>query len=158
MRLAGCLWRFAIVGVTAAGPSLRPAHAQGPGNAATAGVFGTPLLEPVQTTNGMVYPIDLPTTLRLAGARNLDIQIARQSLIEAEANRQSAVEQFFPWVAPGIGYHRRDGVAQAVPSGVISDAHFQSYSPGATLTAQLPLGDAIYNSLAAKQLVKVSDL
>jgi outer membrane protein TolC len=109
-----------------------------------------------QTTNDSVYPIDLPTTLRLAGARNLDIQIAREALKEAEANRQSAWEQFFPWITPGVGYHRRDGLAQSVPSGVISDAHFQSYSPGATLMAQLPLGDAIYNSLAARQLVKAS--
>ena len=109
-----------------------------------------------QPTNPGVYPLDLPTTLRLAGARNLDIQIAREQLNEAEARRQSAVEQFFPWVAPGVGYHRRDGVAQASPSGVISDAHYQSYSPGATLTAQLALGDAIYNSLAAKQLVQAS--
>jgi len=108
-------------------------------------------------TNDTAYTIDLVTALRLAGARNLDIQIARERLNEAQANRQSAVEQFFPWVAPGVSYHRRDGVAQAVPSGVISDAHFQSYSPGATLTAQIALGDAIYNSLAAKQLVKASD-
>ncbi len=109
------------------------------------------------TTNETGSPIDLPTALRLAGARNLDIQMARERLNEALANRQSAVEQFFPWVAPGISYHRRDGVAQAVPSGVISDAHFQSYSPGAALAAQLVLGEAIYNSLAAKQLVKASD-
>lgn len=105
----------------------------------------------------LVYPIDLPTTLHLAGAQNLDIQIAREHLNEAQANRQSALEQFFPWIAPGVAYHRRDGVAQAVPSGVISDAHFQSYSPGAAITAQMVLGDAIYNSLAAKQLVKASD-
>ena len=110
-----------------------------------------------QETNANVYPIDLPTALRLVGARNLDIQIARERLNEAKANRQSAVEQFFPWVAPSFSYHRRDGVAQSVPSGVISDAHFQSYSPGASLTAQMVLGDAIFNSLAAKQLVKASD-
>jgi outer membrane protein TolC len=110
-----------------------------------------------EATNDTPYPIDLPSALRLAGARNLDIQIARERLNEAVANRQSAVEQFFPWVAPGITYHRRDGVAQSVPSGVISDAHFQSYSPGVSLTAQVVLGDAIYNSLAAKQLVKASD-
>jgi outer membrane protein TolC len=115
------------------------------------------LLDGTQATNGTVYPIDLVTALRLAGGRNLDVQIARERLGEAQANRQSAVEQFFPWVAAGVGYHRRDGVAQAVPSGVISDAHFQSYSPGAALTAQLVLGDAIYNALAAKQLVKLSE-
>jgi len=110
-----------------------------------------------QETNRSEHPIDLPTTLRLAGAQNLDVQIARERTKEARAGQDSAVLQFFPWISPGIGYHRRDGEAQAVPSGVISDAHFQSYSPGVSLTAQIPLGDAIYNSLAAKQLVKASD-
>jgi len=109
-----------------------------------------------QETN-QLYLIDLPATLRLAGAQNLEIQIARERLKEAEAQRSSAVERFFPWIAAGVSYHRRDGVAQAVPSGIISDAHFQSYSPGAALAAQLDLGDAIYKSLEAKQLVKASD-
>jgi outer membrane protein TolC len=110
-----------------------------------------------ETGTNMVYPIDLPTTLRLAGAQNLDIQIAREHLSEAQANRQSALEQFLPWLAPGVTYHRRDGVAQSVPSGVISDAHFQSYYPGVSLSSQMALGDALYNSLAAKQLVRASD-
>lgn len=104
-------------------------------------------------TNDTGYPIDLPTTLRLAGAQNLDIQLARASLNEAKANRESAVEQFFPWIAPGVGYHRRDGLAQAVPAGTVSNADFQSYYPGATLVAQMDLGDAIYKSLAARQLL-----
>jgi outer membrane protein TolC len=111
---------------------------------------------PAQTTNALLYPIDLPTTLRLAGAQNLEIQIARERLNEAQAEHTSALERFFPWIAPGVGYHRRDGVAQAVPAGTISDAHFQSYSPGVTLAAQLDFGDAIYKSLAAKQIVNAS--
>ncbi len=110
-----------------------------------------------QPTNGTPEAIDLPTALRLAGAQNLDVQVARERLKEAEANRTRALEQFFPWIAPGVVYHRRDGVAQAVPAGTISDAHFQSYSPGAVLAAQVNLGDAIYNSLAAKQHVTASD-
>ena len=110
-----------------------------------------------QPTNEALYPIDLPTALRLAGAQNLDIQLAQERLREAQANRQSALEQFFPWISAGAAYHRRDGVAQAVPAGTISDAHFQSYNPGAAVTAQMDLGDAIYKSLAAKQLVKASD-
>ena len=110
-----------------------------------------------QPTNTGPYPIDLPTALRLAGAQNLDVQIARERLSEAEANRVSALEQFFPWIAAGASYHRRDGVAQAVPSGIVSDANYQSYSPGGTLAAQVAFGDAIYNSLAARQLVKASD-
>ena len=84
-------------------------------------------------------------------------QIARQRLREAEANRASALEQFFPWLGAGISYHRRDGLAQAVPAGTISETHFESYAPGGTVTAQVVLGDAIYNSLATRQLVRASD-
>lgn len=109
-----------------------------------------------QETNRAEQLIDLPTTLRLAGAQNVDVQIAQERLHEAEAKKQSALEEFFPWIAPGISYHRRDGVAQAVPSGIISDAHFESYSPGVSLAGQIALGDAIYHSLAAKQLAKAS--
>src|SRR5689334_252745 len=114
------------------------------------------LSSPAQTTNGSRLPIDLPAALRLAGAQNLEIQFARERLNEARAEHTSALERFFPWIAPGITYHRRDGVAQAVPAGTISDAHFQSYSPGVSVAAQLELGDAIYSSLAAKQLVNAS--
>ena len=109
-----------------------------------------------QETNG-TSPIDLPAALHLAGARNLEIQMARERLREAEADQTSAKERFFPWIAPGVGYHRRDGLAQQVPPGTLSDAHFQTYYPGVALAAQLDLGDAIYKNLAAKQLVNASD-
>jgi outer membrane protein TolC len=79
-----------------------------------------------QTSDTNALPIDLATALRLAGAQNLDIQIARENYKEAQAKHDSAVEQFFPWVSLGVGYHRRDGVAQASPSGAISEAHYQS--------------------------------
>ncbi len=99
-----------------------------------------------------VYLIDLPTVLRLAGAQNLDIKLAREKLAEAQADNESALFRFFPWLAPGVNYHRRDGQTQSVPSGIISDAEFQSYAPGGALVSQLDLGDAIYQKLAAKQL------
>ena len=103
-----------------------------------------------------VYPIDLPTVLRLANAQNLDVQIARERLAEAKANHDSAVEQFFPWISPGVAYRRHEGGIQAV-DGTMLDANKQSYTAGGTLTAQMDLGDAIYKSLAAKQLVKAAD-
>jgi len=108
----------------------------------------------VVSTN--VYPIDLPNTLRLANAQNLDIQIARERLNEAKANHDSAVEQFFPWISPGTGYRRHDGEIQDV-NGTMMDVDKQSYTAGGTLTAQMDLGDAIYKSLAAKQLVNAAD-
>src|SRR5438128_667474 len=100
-------------------------------------------------------PIDLPSALRLAGARNLDVQLAREKVAEAYAGQESAIERFFPWVAPGITYRRHDNLIQNT-EGVIEDVHKQSYSPGAAIAAQTDLGDAIFKSLAAHQLVKAA--
>ena len=54
--------------------------------------------------------IDLPTALRLAHARNLDIQIARERLVEAQATRDAAIWQALPWVAPGVDYRNHQGL------------------------------------------------
>jgi outer membrane protein TolC len=97
-------------------------------------------------------PIDLPTALRLAGAQNLDVAIARERLAEARAAHESAREQFLPWLSAGASYRRHEGRIQTV-QGVIIDADKQSYNPGGTLTAQVDLGDAYFKTLAAHQLV-----
>jgi len=99
--------------------------------------------------------IDLPTALRLANAQNLDIQIARQKLNEAKANRDSATWQFFPWIAPGASFRRHEDRIQAV-DGTILDVNKQSYTLGGAITAQVDLGEAIYKRLAAKQLLEAS--
>jgi outer membrane protein TolC len=99
--------------------------------------------------------IDLTTVLRLANAQNLDIQIARERLNEAKANRDSATWGFFPWLSPGAGFRRHEGRIQAV-EGRVFDADKQSYNVGGTITAQVDLGDAVYKRLAAKQLFKAA--
>jgi outer membrane protein TolC len=68
----------------------------------------------------------------------------------------SAVSQFFPWVSPGVAYRRHKNRIQAV-DGSIFDASKQSYTVGGSLTVQMDLGDAIYKSLATKQLVTAAD-
>lgn len=108
-----------------------------------------------QPTN-QVYPIDLPTALRLSRARNLDVQIARNRLKEAQAVHESAREQFFPWISPGLSYRRHGDQIQDV-GGNIFDADKQSYTIGAGLNAQVDIGDALYRSLAARQLVRAAD-
>ena len=108
-----------------------------------------------QEANRAALPIDLPTALRLGGAQNLDVQIARERLAEAKANHRSAVAQFFPWVSPGITYRQHDDKIQDV-AGNILEVHKYSYAPGATVGVQLDLGDALYKSLAAKQLAKAA--
>ena len=94
--------------------------------------------------------IDLAAALRLAGAQNLDIQVARERLAEAQALHQSALLRFFPWVRAGFAYTRHDGQIQATEGEILTVSR-QAYAPGTTLTGQWELGEAIYERLAAKQ-------
>src|SRR6266481_4835511 len=121
----------------------------------TAAILFTTFRIHAQDTN-RTFPIDLPTALRLANARNLDIQIARSRVAEARANRDTALERFFPWLSPGAGYRRHDGRIQET-DGIVFDTDKQSYNVGGTFTAQLDLGDAIYQTLAAKQQMRAAD-
>lgn len=117
----------------------------------------TPLLAQINAAgNAQPYRIDLPTTLQLVNAQNLDVQIARARLEEARANHSSAMAKFLPWLTAGFNWRRHEGRTQAV-DGTLIDADKQSLSFGPTLTAQVDLGDAIYATLAAKQIITVSD-
>ena len=105
----------------------------------------------VEDTNRLV--IDLPATLRLAKAQAIDVHIAEEKLTEARAREEMTLWQFFPTITPGIGYRRHDDLIQDV-SGHVIEVHKDSYGLGPTLNAQLDLGDAIYQRLAARHLVE----
>jgi outer membrane protein TolC len=100
--------------------------------------------------------IDLPTALRLAGANNLDVEIAREKVNEARAASDSARARFFPWLAPSIVVRRHDENIQAV-DGPILDADKQSLAAGVGLHAQLDLGETYYQNLVAKQVVRANE-
>jgi outer membrane protein TolC len=102
------------------------------------------------------YQIDLATVLRLAGAQNLDVQLARNAVDEAHANYTSAVERFLPSFGPTASYFQHTGRDQRV-EGPLLDVSKHSYAAGAYLTAQIPVGDAIFTALQAHQLVAASD-
>lgn len=99
--------------------------------------------------------IDLATALRLAGANSLDVKLAAERLREAQENSNVARLNQYPWIAPGVGYKRHEGRIQSV-DGEIIDASKQSYSFGLSLTANLDLGQARYEALAAKQLASAA--
>ena len=101
-------------------------------------------------------PIDLPTVLRLAGAQNIDVQVAAEKLNEARAAEESTQLAFFPWVVAGAGYKAHNGAIQTVDGQIISTDK-QSYNVGPTVGIQLDLGDALYKRLAAKQLTKAAE-
>ncbi len=100
--------------------------------------------------------IDLPTVLRLAGAQNLEIQIARQRLEEARGRSRSAMQEFFPWLSPGFAYRRHDGLTQGTDGGIV-DVQKHSYSPGLVVAAQADVGAALFRSREAKRLVTAAE-
>jgi outer membrane protein TolC len=97
-------------------------------------------------------PINLAAVMRMAGADSLDIKLAEQRLAEAQAAHEEALWQFFPYVTPGVSLRRHEGNIQTV-DGQIIETNKQSLSVGAAVTAQLALGDAIYQSMVARRLV-----
>jgi outer membrane protein TolC len=99
--------------------------------------------------------IDLPTVLRLAHARNLDIQIARERLTEAQANREAAMWQAIPWVSLGVTYLNHKNLIQGVQGDVV-EANKESYLAGPTTYLQLDVGDTLYKSLVTHQLVRAA--
>ena len=102
------------------------------------------------------YPIDLPTTLRLAGARNLDVQLARTVVDEAHANYTSAIEGFLPTVVPAANYLHHSGRDQRV-EGPLIDVTKHSESAGIYATAQISVGEAAFHSLQSRQLISAAD-
>jgi outer membrane protein TolC len=105
-----------------------------------------------QEADTETHIVDLATVLRLAGADNLDVQLARERIEEAKANHISAVAKFLPWVTAGVNYRRHEGRTQAV-DGSLLDVEKESTSIGPTITAQVDLGDAVFATLAARQYV-----
>ena len=102
-------------------------------------------------TTSRPQPINLAAVMRLAGANNLDIQIAEQRLVEAQAGHEQALLQFFPYVSPGVAFKRHEGNIQTV-DGQIIDTNKQSLAGGANVVAQLELGETIYKAMIARRL------
>jgi outer membrane protein TolC len=134
-----------------------------------AGLIGAPLI-----AGQMIHPIDLPAALRLAGVRDLDIAIARERVCQSLAELQQARVQWLPSLYIGPNWIRHDGQAQVV-EGQVRTISKSSLFLGATaaggssisgpvpaggpaqvsgLTSILRFSDAIFEPLAAKQIVQ----
>jgi len=99
---------------------------------------------------GAAYPIDLATALRLAGAKGVDVQIARERLQAAKAAATSTVTQFLPWLSATANYRRHGGLIQDVVGNIV-EADKASYALGGAINLQVDVGDALFRTLAARQ-------
>lgn len=120
-----------------------------------------------------IHPIDLAAALRLAGARDLDIAIARTRVAAAAADVRHARALWLPSMFIGPNWIRHDGQVQIV-EGPVRTVSKSSLFLGATaaagssvsgpipaggpaqvtgLTTVLRFSDAIFLPLAAEQIV-----
>jgi outer membrane protein TolC len=121
-----------------------------------------------------IFPIDLPGALRLAGARDLDIAIARARVAQAAADLKQARALWLPSIFLGPNWIRHDGQAQVVegPVRTISKSSLflgGTAAAGSSVSGPVPAGgpaqvsglttvlrfsDAIFEPLAARQVTE----
>lgn len=101
-------------------------------------------------------PIDLPSALRLAGAQNIDVQIAQAKVYEARAQHLETQLAFFPWVGASLGFRRHEGNIQRV-DGNVFETNKNTYVTGGAVNVGLELGESIFSALAAHRLAAAAD-
>jgi outer membrane protein TolC len=119
------------------------------------------------------YPIDLATTLRLAGANNLQIALAGERVREAQARLQGAEVLWLPSVNAGVGYNKHEGRIQDTRGELLETSRNALYvgggpnlgpgpltgpaGPNPRLFLGLPLADVLFAPLAARQQVQAAN-
>ena len=121
----------------------------------------------------VLTPIDLAGALRLAGARDLDIAIARQQVCRAIADLQAARALWLPSLFLGPTWYRLDGQVQSITGKVITTSRSSlfigglaassntypaappgsGFPPPTGLTSVLRFSDAILAPKAANRMV-----
>ncbi len=121
---------------------------------------------------GRELKIDLLSTLKLAGANNLDIRLAAERVAQAQAEYRLARVLWLPSLNAGVGYTKHEGQIQAT-SGRVLDVSRNAFFVGggasfggtplagaaggpARLMVQLDLSDAIFRPLAARQSLQAA--
>jgi outer membrane protein TolC len=99
--------------------------------------------------------IDLPSALQLAGARSLDLQMAKKRVLEAHAQKSAAYLQFAPTLFAGASLRRHDNLIQNI-EGQIIEADRVAWSYGPTLSLQVDTGDALFKTLAVRQQTRAA--
>ncbi len=94
--------------------------------------------------------VDLRTVMKLAGANNDEIQLARAKHDEAVAESKQAWQRFWPALSLGAGYRGHDGRLQDI-GGNVFNANKQQYNVGTGVMIDWSPGDIYYAALASKQ-------
>ncbi|WP_439629555.1 TolC family protein [Gemmata sp.] len=165
-RLAGGALGTALV---VSGSGMPPAGAQvpGTGDAGEKAPAPRPAFDPPPGTilAPGEAPIDLDTALRLAGAENPELLLARQRVVEATALRQLAAAQVLPNLNVGTNYNGHEGALQQSTGNILKvnrDSLYLGLGAGAVgsgtvtipgLNYNLNVGAGWFGFLSARQRV-----
>jgi outer membrane protein TolC len=112
-----------------------------------------PAVTSFPTAGGKPYPINLPTAMKLANARGLDIELASRRLQVASAQLQAARVLWLPNLIFGTDYYRHDGQIQDIAGNVFGTSK-QGFSVGGAPFLVFSFADAIFSPLAARQTAR----
>lgn len=158
------LTRWAALGAWAA-LGVAPALAQGPSldpppiRVTSVVEEGTPVVMLPGATPAAAdrpYPINLPTALKLANARSLDVALASERVRVAQAQLERARVLWLPNIYLGADYARHDGQIQDV-GGTVFTTSKGSLLVGGGPTMVFAVSDALYSPLAARQDVRARE-
>ena len=155
-------------------PELLPAQARAAAPARTqANKRNTPESTQAAAQPNEKYPIDLANALALGGAGAVQIQLAREKVIEAESDLLAAKALWLPNLRVGLGYNKHDGRIQATPGQVIEANRNSLFVGGGAglgnapltggaggpprLMVNLSLADAAFEPLVACQLLQAQE-
>ncbi|MGQ9588856.1 MAG: TolC family protein [Planctomycetota bacterium] len=96
--------------------------------------------------------IDLATALRLAGARNVEVEAVRERVEAAQADVDAATALFLPSLSVGVSYFRHDGRIQDT-GGDILDVSKSSLAAGPAVRIAIDPAAAYFERLRAKQML-----
>ena len=99
------------------------------------------------------FPINLATALRLADARPLIVAAAQASVWVAEAQLTRAKVLWVPSALLGVDYIRHDGGGPDFNKGIMTAPSVNFFYAGPSLYQSVNLTDAIYEPLAARQVL-----
>ncbi len=110
---------------------------------------------PFETTDRR-FPINLGAALRLAEARPLIVAAAQASVWIAEAELTRTKVLWIPTLNLGADYIRHDGGGPDFNKGILTSPSTNFLYAGAGLTGALPIVDAIFDPLVARQALNAA--
>jgi outer membrane protein TolC len=101
---------------------------------------------------GESLALDLPTTLRLAGARSIEVELAEQELRLARAEARQVRMRFLPWLSTGGAYRRHEGATPDIEGVVLLNADKQLWDVGASAQLDVQVGDSLFAARSSRRM------